>query len=80
MEVIIIFNRKYWHRPISFKMKGRCYFKILKTLAFVLLSWVLTTNLVLADSKSNDSKLDPTLRVLSQNSISVNKARDTEYI
>jgi subtilisin family serine protease len=49
--------------------------KILKVLAFVLLSWVLTTNLVLADTKSNDSKLDPALRALSQNAISVNQTK-----
>jgi len=40
--------------------------KILKALAFVLLSLVLTANLVFADTQSNYSKLDPTLRALSQ--------------
>ena len=49
--------------------------KILKALASVLLSWVLTTNPVLADTKSNYSKLDPALRALSQNAISVNKTK-----
>ena len=49
--------------------------KILKALAFVWLPLVLTTNLVLADVKSSYSKLDPTLRALSQNAISVNTAK-----
>jgi subtilisin family serine protease len=49
--------------------------KILKALAFVWLPLVLTTNLVLADVKSSYSKLDHTLRALSQNAISVNTAR-----
>jgi subtilisin family serine protease len=49
--------------------------KIQRALALVWLSLVLTTNLVFADTRPNYSKLDPTLRALSQNAISVNKVR-----
>ena len=49
--------------------------KILKVLASVLLSWVLTTNPVLADTKANYSKLDPALRTLSQKAIGVNQTK-----
>jgi subtilisin family serine protease len=51
------------------------YMKILKTIAFLLLSWVLATTLVFADAKPNYSKLDPMLRVLSQKAISLNTAK-----
>ena len=49
--------------------------KTQRVLAFVLLSLILTTHLVLAETKSNFSKLDPTLRALSQKTISTNKTK-----
>ncbi len=51
------------------------YLKILKILASALLLWLLMTSLFLRDAQSNDFKLDLTLRALSQNTISFDKAK-----
>lgn len=61
-------------------MEGRIDMKFLKTLTFLLWSLILATSLALADTKTNHSKLDPVLSVLSQKKISVNVARSLNVL